>query len=203
MIGRVRPDADAVELGIASAVPLFAVDGDQTIVAWNRGAEALTGIAADTAMGQSCWTVLAGRYDSGGLACHWLCSSFRQARAGWAVETETMNVEGPDGRRRLAVDTVALRGNGPSLFLHLLAAAPPEAATRDESLVLLGPAPRLTPRQLEVVQLLSQGKPVRTIALQLGLAEATVRNHVRAVLIELGAHSQLEAVFVARGHGLV
>ena len=33
--------------------------------------------------------------------------------------------------------------------------------------------------------------------MQLGLAEATVRNHIRLVLRKLGCHSQLEAVAVA------
>ena len=39
---------------------------------------------------------------------------------------------------------------------------------------------------------------MKEIAGRLTLSEATVRNHVRAILRELGAHSQLEAVARAR-----
>lgn len=57
--------------------------------------------------------------------------------------------------------------------------------------------PRLSRRQREVLELLSEGVPAREIAVRLGLAEATVRNHIRLVLRKLGCHSQLEAVAVA------
>ena len=51
--------------------------------------------------------------------------------------------------------------------------------------------------------MLGEGSSARMIARQLGLAETTVRNHIRAILLELGAHSQLEAVAKARRLGLV
>jgi DNA-binding NarL/FixJ family response regulator len=64
-------------------------------------------------------------------------------------------------------------------------------------------APTLTERQLEVLRLLGEGIRARGIAGRLGLAEATVRNHIHAVLQELEAHSQLEAVYQARAGGLI
>lgn len=48
-----------------------------------------------------------------------------------------------------------------------------------------------------MLALLADGVPARSIALQLGLAEATVRNHIRGILRKLGCRSQLEAVAVA------
>lgn len=192
-----------MEFRLASASPLFAFDGDQTIVAWNQGAEELTGIATADAVGQPCWVVLAGRHDSGALICHKQCSRARLARAGWPVQTEAMNIHGADGPRRIAVDTVSVNGNGSSLFLHLMRDAPAAVVTDEQTLLDPGPPPRLTPRQLDVLRLLGEGSPARTISLKLGLTEATVRNHIRAVLLELGAHSQLEAVFRARSHDLL
>lgn len=41
------------------------------------------------------------------------------------------------------------------------------------------------------------GVQAREIADRLGLAEPTVRNHIRLLLRKLGCHSQLEAVAVA------
>jgi DNA-binding NarL/FixJ family response regulator len=53
------------------------------------------------------------------------------------------------------------------------------------------------------VPVLAEGIPARAIAARLGLTEPAVRNHIRATLLELGAHSQLESVFRARCHGLL
>lgn len=51
--------------------------------------------------------------------------------------------------------------------------------------------------------LLTQGVRAREIGARLGLAEPTVRNHIRAILGKLGCHSQLEAVAVAARRGLL
>jgi PAS domain S-box-containing protein len=58
--------------------------------------------------------------------------------------------------------------------------------------------PRLTPRQSEVLRLLEHGRSTRQIAQELHLSPETVRNHVRHVLRNLGVHSRLEAVALAR-----
>ena len=64
-------------------------------------------------------------------------------------------------------------------------------------------AVRLTPRQLEVLDLLSQGMPNKTIGRRLGLSENTVRGHVQALLDVLQVSSRSEAAFVARRLGLI
>jgi DNA-binding NarL/FixJ family response regulator len=61
----------------------------------------------------------------------------------------------------------------------------------------------LTPRQRQVLALLAEGVPAKVIAVRLGLAEPTVRNHIRAILRALGCHSQLEALARARRLELV
>jgi len=61
----------------------------------------------------------------------------------------------------------------------------------------------LTPREREVLQLLSQGLANRRIAETLGIAERTVKFHVNAILGKLGAQSRTEAVAVAMRLGLV
>ena len=50
-------------------------------------------------------------------------------------------------------------------------------------------APQITPRQMEVLQLLSSGHSTREIGRKLYLSEATVRNHIRGLLQAFGAHS--------------
>lgn len=64
-------------------------------------------------------------------------------------------------------------------------------------------APDLTRRQLEVLNLIAEGRSARRIASELHLSEATVRNHIRAVKHALDARSQLEAIARARKLGLL
>jgi DNA-binding CsgD family transcriptional regulator len=61
----------------------------------------------------------------------------------------------------------------------------------------------LTPRQLEVLALLADGASTTQIATTLGLAEETVRNHIRQLLRRLGVHTRLAAVAHARREGLI
>jgi PAS domain S-box-containing protein len=61
----------------------------------------------------------------------------------------------------------------------------------------------LTPRQREVLALLAEGASTTQIAATLGLAEETVRNHIRQLLRRLGVHTRLAAVAHARREGLL
>jgi PAS domain S-box-containing protein len=60
------------------------------------------------------------------------------------------------------------------------------------------PHPDLTPRQIEVLRLLEQGRTTTQIAAELHLSHETVRNHIRRLMHRLGAHTRLEAVVLAR-----
>jgi DNA-binding NarL/FixJ family response regulator len=62
---------------------------------------------------------------------------------------------------------------------------------------------QLTPRELEVLELLGHGRDPRGIAKDLGVSLNTCRGYVKAVLAKLGVHSQLEAVVVATRAGLI
>jgi len=61
----------------------------------------------------------------------------------------------------------------------------------------------LTPREREVLQLLSDGESKDRIGERLFLSPNTVRNHIQGVLSKLGAHSRLEAVAIAAREGLI
>ena len=62
------------------------------------------------------------------------------------------------------------------------------------------PPPHLTPRQVEVLRLLEQGRSTKQIAAELHVSTETVRNHIRRLFRALGVHSRLEAVAAARSH---
>lgn len=55
----------------------------------------------------------------------------------------------------------------------------------------------LSPRQREVLEGLRQGMATNDLAIEMGVAEETIRSHVTAILQTLGVHSRLQAVAVA------
>jgi DNA-binding CsgD family transcriptional regulator len=61
----------------------------------------------------------------------------------------------------------------------------------------------MTGRELEVLELLAQGRSTQEVADTLGISVLTVRGHVRRVLVKLGVHSRLEAVAFALRRGLI
>ena len=86
----------------------------------------------------------------------------------------------------------------PALMQSLLSSTPP---ARSEPGALLDEA--LTPRELEVLQLLAAGLPNKTIAARLGISEHTAKFHVSSVLAKLDAASRTEAVTIAARRGLL
>ncbi len=61
----------------------------------------------------------------------------------------------------------------------------------------------LTARELEVLELVSQGLPNKLIARKLVISEHTVKFHVSAIYTKLGAASRTEAVSRGARHGLI
>ncbi|MBK8033880.1 MAG: response regulator transcription factor [Anaerolineae bacterium] len=61
----------------------------------------------------------------------------------------------------------------------------------------------LTPRELEVINLIAEGLPNKIIANQLNISEHTVKFHVNAILTKLGAQSRTEAVVRATRLGYI
>lgn len=77
---------------------------------------------------------------------------------------------------------------------------PPEVAAK---LAGRQPAIDLTPRELEVLRLLAEGKSNKAVGEALAIAEVTVKSHVRAVFAKLNVLSRTEAIAVANRTGLL
>lgn len=177
---------------------LFGFDGDMRIVLWNAEAERLTGIQAADAVGRPCWDVLHGVDESGAVVCHPGCSSARLAREGWGVPCRRLLIRTEEGRKLVSASTIAVRLPGDdTIVLELLRNGESVPENREPAAV------SLTPRQREVLHLLADGVAAKVTARRLGIAEVTVRNHIRAILSELRCHSQLEAVAEARRRGVL
>jgi two-component system, NarL family, response regulator len=63
--------------------------------------------------------------------------------------------------------------------------------------------PSLTQRELDVLQLVAQGRSNKDIARRLEITEGTAKTHVKAILGKLDAISRTEAVAVAHKRGLI
>jgi two-component system, NarL family, response regulator YdfI len=61
----------------------------------------------------------------------------------------------------------------------------------------------LTERELEVLRMLAEGEPNKTIAWKLGISEHTAKFHVASILTKLNASSRAEAVAIGIRKGLI
>lgn len=118
---------------------------------------------------------------------------FTQKVLGTAPSTDTTGVLISAAGARVAVEisSVPLMSGERIVGVFGLFEGQPDDSARP-------PTPHLTPRQVEVLRLLEQGRSTKQIADQLNLSPETVRNHVRRLLQALGVNSRLEAVAAAR-----
>ena len=172
-----------------SGDPLFVLDEELRIVAWNAAVEEFTGITADAAVGYPCWSILAGLADDGAVVCHAGCALAREAFKHRVGSSHSLLVRTASGRRRVMVSTITAGAVGPQHLVHLLRPVPTA-----RSVPSAPELEQLTPRQREVLELLGAGKDARQIAATLSNSVATVRTHIRHILRTLGVNTQLAAV---------
>jgi DNA-binding CsgD family transcriptional regulator len=176
---------------------LMAFAPELRVDVWNDELESLTGIPATEAIGRPCWEVLGGLDERGAVICHPGCSAARLAREGWPVPSRRILIKTAVGRKLVTMSTIgAVDADRGTVGLHLFRPATDAGSE---------PAPEshLTARQHEVLELVAEGATAKAIATRLGVAEVTVRNHIRAILLQLGCHSQVEALAEARRRRLL
>ncbi len=209
----------------------IAIDERGLVVAWNAAAEKLLGRAAAGAIGRPCYELMHGSSPAGRPICGADCAVIALCREGKAARRYEMVAKRPDGTEVwLDVTSVTLDDDGHPVSVHVLtesvsakrlaviaeevagrlaesqgagasqrpgvAQTPAEAARR-----AIGEA--LTPREVEVLQLVAAGVRTDDIAQRLSLARNTVRNHIQNIQTKLGVHSRVEAVVLALQAGLV
>ena len=118
---------------------------------------------------------------------------FSQKVLGSSPATEATGVLVSTVGTRVAVELSAvplMNGERVVGVFGLIEERPEDSAT--------APPPHLTPRQVEVLRLLEQGRSTKQIAAELHLSTETVRNHIRRLFRALGVNSRLEAVAAVR-----
>lgn len=206
----------------------YVMSYDQTILFWNQQAERTLGFPAEQVIGRRCYQVVKGLVP-GGLtpACLHGCPSIRALRAGGIPRTLTMRMLCASGERKTASLTpmvVAGADGAAPLLVHLFdddpdlgasdrAADGVRRALLDHGADVVSDRPipgpnlpesrQLSPRELEVLRLVSLGTGTARIADELGISPHTVRNHVRNLREKLGADSKLAAVLAALRLGIL
>jgi DNA-binding NarL/FixJ family response regulator len=63
--------------------------------------------------------------------------------------------------------------------------------------------PRVTPRELEIIRLLAQGKSNKELSAQLGITVRTVETHRSKIMLKLGLHSLAELIHYAMRNEII
>jgi PAS domain S-box-containing protein len=198
---------------------VFAVDDDERIVFWNGAAERILGYKPKDVIGKRCYDVVAGGEAFGHTDCGPGCEVMRLARKGRSSRSyDVLARTASADTRLLNISIVVLRGRrrDSTLAVHLFRDVSEtrrvqmevqrelaEAASISEREVGTSKGSQLTPRELEVLRLLTTGISNSRIAETLSISPITVRNHIEHVLAKLGVHSKLEAVVFAARHRIV
>jgi PAS domain S-box-containing protein len=204
-------------LGARTADAVFVVAPDHRVIHWDTQAEGLTGLLAEEVVGKQCHETLRGECEGGGRLCARQCPVMALARVGHTVQSYDMRIETRiGGKRWVNVSVLCVDTEDGTYLVHMMRDAQRAHETLEmaRDIVRLSSGgeaarprredvPELTARQAEVLSLLATGKAAKEIGQELFLSQATVRNHIRALLLALGAHSQLEALAKAREAGLL
>ncbi|QDC01709.1 helix-turn-helix transcriptional regulator [Mesorhizobium sp. 8] len=99
---------------------------------------------------------------------------------------------------RLAAAGYRISGATVDAADHSLGEAAPDADESEARLPV-----HLSPRETEVLALLAEGAPNKAIARRLGISVHTVKFHIAAILVKLGAANRTDAIATAMRQGLV
>ncbi len=199
-----------------TADPAFALDGLGKVAAWNAAAEEVFGIACESALGSFCSDLLHGRDDCG-RECSRDCTVNLQALKGVPLKSYDIRVNVKGERRwfNMAVTTAGGPAAAPIFTIHIARSVDiqkrfenvlrdfvareadlPEASVSELFKIERAPTVevQLTPREKEVLRLLSEGATSAAIAEKLFISRTTVNNHVQHILKKLNAKNRLEAV---------
>ncbi len=203
--------ADLLDVLGRTSDAMVAIDGDFGIIAWNNAATKLLGYEPEEALGKTCGEILSWRDRCGDGMCDGFCPAVEPGAPEQVIETQQVLGRSAAGKTLwLSASTIVppLELREQCRLVHLIreVSLPPElervvverlggrdpiADNGDKRLEVL------TPRERDVLRLLSEGLDGASIAERLFLSPATVRNHIQHILSKLGVHSRTEAVALA------
>jgi PAS domain S-box-containing protein len=203
----------------------FAVDGRGVIVAWNRSAEDMFGLEAQSAVGMWCGQILQGM-DECGAVCSQDCTIKQAVKRHHPVANFDLQVKTRTGMQWCNVSVlIAEEATSTEPYsIHIVRAIDMrkrlEILMRDfivtgtglppkevSNLISVTRAParetELTDRELEILRLLAKGATTASVADRLHISRTTVNNHIQHILRKLDSHTRLEAIRRAEHAGLI
>jgi len=156
------------------------------------------------------------RYDD--CAVIILTASEEEAQMRRAMEIGASGYLVKDVRPENLVAALRLVDDGESVFARSFLDRQLRGQTRQSAAPLLGigqdsekPAPeptagsrgRLSQREVEVLELVSNGLVDKQVADRLGISESTVKNHMRSIRRKLGASNRVQASLIGMRSGLI
>lgn len=178
----------------------------------NARAESLLGCTVQDLEGLPCHRAVAARGADDRPFCSPLCPLLRRARNGIEIPPVDLCIErqgqAPQWLRLVAFAFGDGTGSGPYVvhcgvgidvehdavdFVRRIASRSHDISAGGGAAQAGEAAAKLTPREREILQLLTADRSVDAIALELHVSPVTVRNHVQHILSKLGTHSILEA----------
>lgn len=206
----------------------FAVDCEGLVVGWNAKATAVFGISATEAIGKACCSLITGS-DECGSVCSNCCPLIQALNTELvnqrAVDSFDLLVPTLDGPvwHNVSVLLVADNSHHKTIAIHILkkvdirkrlemvirdfllgAGLSPDASQAViNSYRLAKNAAILSPRELQILQMLSGGQSTEAIGDELCISRTTVNNHLQNILRKLDVHSRLEAIRRAEKSGLL
>jgi len=201
----------------------FAIDNKQRIIYWDSGCEELLGHSSHWALGRPCSSVLNGcKPGTGEQFCSTECPVAGLAEGKTGPKTFPLDVDGRNGESLSLTVSIALvpstcKNNWHVMHLLHKGIHPDVLSAMDSANKASNARPahrlrskdcgstdktvsRLTPREMEVLAMLSEGNSGAIIAERLCISNTTVRNHIQHIQGKLGVHSQTEAVAYAYRH---
>jgi PAS domain S-box-containing protein len=180
---------------------------DGRIAFWNRAAETILGFSARDVLGRTCAEVFTGWDTRAEAVCGPICEAAAGACNGIGSNFG-FPTQAKDGRDVwLEIAAVTTNGESPPFVIHVFYDATRTKQLLRELCEHIGRSSassiRLTPRELQVLRLMTEGLGTAATAKRLSVSRATVRNHVQNILGKLGVHTRLEAVAQARSKRLV
>lgn len=203
----------------------FATTAAGVVVAWNRWAEEMFGVAAKAADGSHCSEILCGT-DERGAICSENCIVRQSIADRRQICNYDLEVRTQHGRQWCNISVLladishstaphslhVIRWLGVGKRLEMLVRdfLVRETALSAGEVKALTAASRsaarsvmLTNREREVLRLLAAGTTTGSMALELRISRATVNNHVQRILEKLNAGTRLAAVRRAEHAGLI
>jgi len=206
----------------------YAVDSMQRIIYWDPGCEELFGRSSKWVLGRPCCDVMRGLNPvTGASFCRRGCCVAQMANGKASDAPKSFSIQVNDDKGEgivLSVNIILVPSQCKKgwVVMHLLnramsrdflssvdyamRAGQPASSSGSYGASVgqcEGEVSRLTAREREVLQLLSEGIPLPAISKRLAISLTTVRNHMQHIQKRLGVHSQTESVAYAYRHNLV